>query len=750
MSERAFQVKGLCCGSEVKALKRELGPRVGGEEHLLFDLLRGRMTVLADPGTVPDEAVIAGARRAGLDAEPEAAGGEAAGAGVWERHGRAILAAASGALLLAAFLVHARSAGGALAALAGGGAGPLGGVPPSSALGYGLSVVAGVWYVLPKAWASLRALRPDMNLLMTIAVAGAIGIGEWFEAATVAFLFAVALLLETWSVGRARRAVEGLLEAAPPVARMRQGEREIEVSPEHVPVGSTLIVRPGERIPLDGEILTGASDVNQAPITGESAPISKQAGEGVFAGTVNGDGLLEIRTTRAADQTTLAHVIRLITAAQSRRAPSEQWVDRFARIYTPAVIALALLVMLVPPLSLGAAWGAWFYRGLVLLVIACPCALVISTPVSVVAALASAAHHGVLVKGGAFMEAPARLDALALDKTGTLTEGRPRVAHVVPLGAQEEDELLAIAAALEAGSNHPLAQAITDEAARRGLEVRRAEDHRAVPGLGVDGRLEGAAYWLGSDRYLAQRGQETDELRERIAALADHGHSVVLVGAADGVRGLIALADAPRPGAREAIAALRDLGVPRIAMLTGDNRATAEAVAQELGIDEVHAELLPEDKVAAVEAMGARHGRVAMVGDGVNDAPALAASSLGIAMRAAGSDAAIETADVALMSDDLDGIPWLVGHARATLRVIYQNVALALAIKALFVGLTLFGMATLWMAIAADMGTSLAVIFNGLRLLRGGGGAGRPVPGPRTGAKAPALAAAGEAAPEAG
>ncbi|HEX7008596.1 MAG TPA: heavy metal translocating P-type ATPase, partial [Phycisphaeraceae bacterium] len=572
MSERTFRVRGLCCGSEVKALKQEVGPRVGGEQNLSFDLLQSRMTVLADPEQATDEQVLEGVRRAGLDAEPweQLRQADERPDGVWQRHGRAVLTTVSGALLVLAFIVHAALAGSVLDALT-----SEGGVPLPSVLLYTLSIVAGVWYVLPKAWSALRALRPDMNLLMTIAVAGAVLIGEWFEASTVAFLFAVALLLESWSVGRARRAVQSLMETAPPTARIKRDGDEVEVHPDEVPIGSVLVVRPGEKLPLDGEVLSGHSDINQAPITGESVPVAVEPGSAVFAGTINGDGLLEIRSTRTADQTTLARIIRLVTEAQSRRSPSEQWVEKFARIYTPLVLAMAGAVFLLPPLVLGGAWGEWFYRALVLLVIACPCALVISTPVSIVAALARSARSGVLVKGGLFMEAPARLSAIAFDKTGTLTEGRPQVTRLVPLNEHSEDELLARAAALEAGSNHPLARAILRAAEQHGVAFQQAQAHQAVPGLGVTGRVDGKTYWLGSHRYLEQRGQATPELHEQLDGLADAGHSVIVVGTDDHVCGLIALADRPRPQARDTVAALHRLGIGHVVMLTGDNQATA-------------------------------------------------------------------------------------------------------------------------------------------------------------------------------
>jgi Cd2+/Zn2+-exporting ATPase len=508
------------------------------------------------------------------------------------------------------------------------------------------------------------------------------------------------------------------MDLTPPAARRLAADgSEEQVPPDRVSVGELFSVRPGERMPLDGRVVRGTSDVNQAPITGESLPVPKSAGEEVFAGTINGDGALTIECTKAAGDTTLAHIIRLVGEAQSRRAPSEQWVEKFARVYTPAVMAIALSVLLIPPLFFGGAWLDWFYRSLVLLVIACPCALVISTPVSIVAALAAAARNGVLIKGGLYVEAPARLEAIALDKTGTLTEGKPTVVQVVPLGGHDEQELLERGAALAARGTHPLARAIMAYARQRRVAIRPAEEYQITQGKGATGRFNGQEYWLGSRRYLAERGQETEEVLQRLELLAKAGRTVVAIGNASHVCGLIALADTVRPGARETLQSLRDAGVKHIVMLTGDNQETADAIARETGVDEIHAELLPADKVTAVEALVAKYGQVAMVGDGVNDAPALGRATLGIAMGAAGSDAAIETADIALMSDDLSKIPWLIRHSRRTLAVIRQNIGFSLSVKALFVVLTLAGYASLWAAIAADMGASLLVIFNGLRLL---------------------------------
>lgn len=718
--EMYFKIYGMDCAEEVAILKREIGPVVGDEDRLSFDILNGRMTVAPGQVEISPESIIKAVARTGMRAEIWQRGEQVAVQDrFWQRRGRTILTVASGLFLLVGFLTHIWLAGGFLAALGSEGLALAHEVPLAAKAFYSLSILAGVWHFLPKAWHALRRLRPDMNLLMAVAVCGAVGIGEWFEAATVAFLFAVSLALESWSVGRARRAIAALMDLAPPTARLRHADgTEEQIAPEQVPVGAVFVVMPGERFPLDGRVVQGTSHVNQAPITGESKPVTKQAGDEVFAGTINGDGALEVECTKAAQDTTLAHIIRMVSEAQSRRAPSEQWVEKFARVYTPAVMGLALAVLLMPPLLFGGAWREWLYNSLVLLVIACPCALVISTPVSIVAALAASARQGVLIKGGAYMEAPARLKAVAFDKTGTLTEGKPAVAEVVPLNGHNDRELLERAAAMEARSDHPLARAIVAYAQDRGIRPAPAEDFQIVQGKGATARFDGRQFWLGSHRYLEERGQETEEVHQRLEAMSGAGRTVAVVGNEEHVCGLIALADKVRPQARQTIQELRLAGVEHLIMLTGDNQPTAQAIARAIGVDEYRAEMLPADKVTVVEDLVARYGEVAMVGDGVNDAPALARATVGIAMGAIGSDAAIETADIALMSDDLTRLPWLIRHSRRTLAVIRQNISFSLAVKALFVVLTLIGFASLWAAIAADMGASLLVIFNGLRLLR--------------------------------
>lgn len=719
-ARQVFKVKGMDCAEEVAVLKGAVGPLVGGEDRLAFDVLNGRMIVLPGARAVPNAHIQDAVRRTGMIAEVwQARGGNPKRTGDdRSRNVHIWLTALSGLFTLVGFCFHAFTEGPEDAyALFSSHIGTRA-IPVAELMSYALAVAFGARFVVAKAWHAALRLRPDMNLLMTIAIVGAMAINEWFEAATVAFLFSLSLTLESWSVGRARRAIAALLDLAPPTVRVLRSGAEVSIPAADAEVGTRFIVRPGERIALDGRVVGGQSSVNQAPITGESMPVAKQTGADVFAGTINGEAVLEVESTKIASDTTLARIIGLVEEAHANRAQSEQWVERFARVYTPVIFATAILVAIVPPLALDQAWAEWLYRALVLLVIGCPCALVISTPVAIVAALASAARQGILIKGGTFVEIPASLRAIAFDKTGTLTLGKPEVVDVVPLSGHTEDELVERAAALEMRSTHPLAQAILACARRRNLSIASAQNVTVLPGKGVTGTFHSEDFWLGSHRYLVERGQDSREVNTRAEALELGGKTVVVIGNRTHVCGLIAVADAIRPGIQETLQAARKAGISKVVMLTGDNRATAEAIGRDAGVDEIRSELLPEDKVGEIDRLVGRYGSVAMVGDGVNDAPAMARASLGIAMGAIGSDAAIETADIALMTDDLAKLPWLIHHSRRTLGVIRQNIAFALGVKVLFVALTFVGYATLWGAIAADVGASLLVVFNALRLLR--------------------------------
>ena len=586
------------------------------------------------------------------------------------------------------------------------------------------AMAAGGWFLLPKAWRAILRFRPDINLLVVIAAIGACVVGEWVEAATVVFLFGVAEWLEGWADRRARRATEALLEIAPKVATVKRDGKAVEVPVEEVKVGEVFTVKSAMNIPLDGEVLSGESAVNQAPITGESVPVEKKKGDAVFAGTVNGEGSLEVKATKEAGDTTLARIIRLVKEAQEQKAPSQRFVDVFARYYTPAVTVGALLIFLVPPLAFQADWNTWLYRACVLLIIACPCALIISTPVSIVAGLTALAKRGVLVKGGAHLEAVGRLKALALDKTGTITEGKPRVTAVVRVVATSDEQIVRAAAAIDDHSSHPLAAAVVTYAKDKKIDFKRAENYQARSGRGAEAVIDGHPHFVGNHRFTHELGVCSPEIEKLLGEIESRGESVVVVGhrphgsCKGEVLGILAVGDTVRANAKESIADLHAAGVEKIVMLSGDNQRTASSIAQKVGIDEAKGDLLPDDKVAAVKQLRDAHSVVGMVGDGVNDAPAMATADLGIAMGAAGTDAAIETADIALMKDDLGKIAETIRLGRRTMGIIRFNISFALALKALFLGLTLFGHASLWLAILADTGATLLVVANALRLLR--------------------------------
>lgn len=586
------------------------------------------------------------------------------------------------------------------------------------------AIIVGGWMLLPGAWAAVRQLRPNISSLMVIAVIGASVIGEWAEAATVVFLFGIAEWLEGWADRRARRATEALLELAPKIALVKRGRAFLEVPVDQVAVGETIATKSGMSIPLDGVVTVGESAVNQAPITGESVPVDKKPGDTVFAGSINGEGSLEVRVNKAAGDTTLARIIRLVAEAQEQKAPTQRFVDVFARYYTPAVTVVALLIFLTPPLFMGGEWSVWLYRACVLLIIACPCALVISTPVSIVAGLTALARRGVLVKGGAHLETVGRLKALAVDKTGTITEGKPKVQGVELVNAQSEAAVLRIAAAIDDHSAHPLAKAVVAYAKEQNVVFARAENYQNRSGRGAEGFVDGHAYFVGNHRFTHELGICSDDIERRLAVIEGQGQSVVVVGhrphdACKGeVIGIIAIGDTLRTHAKAAIAELHAAGIIQIVMLSGDNQRAADFIARQVGIDEARGDLLPDDKVTAVKALREKHGVVAMVGDGVNDAPAMATANIGIAMGAAGTDAAIETADIALMQDDLVKIAETVRLGRRTLAIIRFNITFAVGLKALFLALTLLGQASLWLAIMADTGATLLVVANALRLLR--------------------------------
>ena len=694
-AEAVFRVEGMDCHEEVVILERRLKP-LAGLEAISADLLGQRLHVTYDAARLTTAAMVDAVGQTGMrmwleHEEPAVAGADLVWR--WRLMVGCAVATAAGALLS----VTGRS--------------------EIAAIVFTTAAIAGAVFPARRAAVALRSFALDINALMVIAVAGALLLGEWFEAASVVLLFAVAQWLEVRTMERARQAIRALIELSPRDALVRRDGVERRVPVEDIRIGDDMLVRPGEKIPLDGVVTAGQSDVNEAPLTGESLPVDKGPDTEVFAGTLNGRGGLDVRVTRLVRDTRLARVIHLVEAAQATRAPVQTFVDRFARIYTPAVLVLAAVIALMPLLTDGD-MAAWVYRALVLLVISCPCALVISTPVSIVAALSAAARNGVLIKGGVYLERLAAVRVVAFDKTGTLTTGNLSVVDVIPSGGRTGAEVLRLAAAVEMRSEHPVARAIVAAAVAAaradGSAMAPASGFQAVPGLGAEGNVDGVRVAVGNER-LFQAGPLAASIAAARCGSADA--STVYVSRDGSLAGAILLQDRARDTAREAIGLLRDQGIRHVVMLTGDHRRVAERVARELQVDEHHAELLPEDKHALVRSLKAR-GPVLMVGDGINDAPALAAADVGVAMGAAGSDAALETADVALMSDELLRLPYAIRLARATMWNIRMNVAISLALKAAFLTMAVAGTATLWMAVLADTGASVIVVGNALRLLR--------------------------------
>lgn len=701
-----FSINDMDCQAEEALIRKRLG-KLAGIRGLEFDLLGRRLTVGHD---LPDDApILAALAEIGMDAAPAAAqeSAEAAAVKAPAIPGRAkVLLALSGAAAIASEVLvwtGYRETSAPVIALA------------------VFSIALGGHGTLRKGWLALKSFTLNINFLMSLAVIGAVAIGEWPEAAMVIFLFALAELIETLSMDHARNAIHGLMAMTPDTAWVQLAGEWHEVAADTVSVGVTVRVKPGERIPLDGVVIGGSSSVNQAPITGESVPVMKAVGDPVFAGTVNERGMLEFRVTANKGNTTLARIVKSVQEAQGQRAPTQRFIDRFALYYTPAVVVFAVLTALVPPLFLGAAFAPWFYKALVLLVISCPCALVISTPVTVVSGLAAAARQGILVKGGLHLENGRLIKAVALDKTGTLTHGKPVVTDVVPLNGATANDLLRLAAIADAHSEHPVAAAIV-EAWKKPVggparELAEPESFESITGRGAKAAIGGRTYYIGNHRLMEEISACKPALEAVMERLEAQGKTAVALAAEGAPLAVLGVADTVRPTSREAIEQLHALGVAS-ALLTGDNQATASAIAAQVGIDDARGNLLPEDKLAAMDGLLARYGKVGMAGDGINDAPALAKASIGFAMGAAGTDTAIETADVALMDDDLRKLPQFIRLSRDTSGILRQNIALAIGIKAVFFALALAGKATLFMAVFADMGASLLVIFNGLRLLR--------------------------------
>ncbi len=698
-----YIVQKMDCPAEERLIRNRLEGMAGIEE-LRFNLMRRELTV---SHRLEDDAPVFAALQE-LNMEPERQGSE----------GGASAAPASAVSTRTKWLVGLSGVMAIAAEIIGWTTGN-----EQSPLVIALSVLAialGGGDTIKKGFVALKTFTLNINFLMMIAIAGAMLIGEWPEAAVVTFLFALAELIEAYSLDRARNAIRGLMEMTPESASVKQPDgswRTMVVG--DVAMGAEVRVKPGERIPLDGKIISGQSTVNQAPITGESMPVEKEPGDAVFAGTINERGKFEFRVTANKGNTTLARIVRAVQAAQSERAPTQRFVDQFARYYTPSIVVLAILIAAAPPLFFGEAFAPWFYKALVTLVIACPCALVVSTPVTVVSGLAAAARRGILIKGGVYLEEGRKLKALALDKTGTLTHGKPKLTDITPVNNQPEDKCLQLAASLDFHSGHPVASAVVAHWKQQQGEhwLLQVDDFESLTGRGVKGVIEGALYYIGNHRMIEELGICGPDVETVLEKLERQGKTVVVLSNAQKPLCIFAVADTIRDTSVQAVRELQALGVHCV-LLTGDNQNTANAIAAEVGIGEVHGDMLPEDKLKAIEDLRQRYDVVGMVGDGVNDAPALAQSSIGFAMGAAGTDTALETADVALMQDDLRRIPLFIALSGKTSRVLKQNITLSIGIKALFLALNFADLATLWMAVFADMGASLIVVFNGLRLLR--------------------------------
>lgn len=582
---------------------------------------------------------------------------------------------------------------------------------------YALSIISGGYRPARSAFYAMKSGSLDMNVLMSVAAVGAALIGEWLEGATVVWLFSIGNLLQTKSIEKTRDSIRNLMDLAPPEAWVKVGESLTRKPVEDIAVGQVIIVKPGEKIPLDGVIVHGTSSVNQAPITGESIPVDKLVGDSVFAGSVNESGAVEIKVTKLVEDTAIARIIHLVEEAQEKKAPTQAFVDKFAAIYTPIVLVLALFVIVFPPLLGLGTWGEWFYRGLELLVVACPCALVISTPVAIVSAIGNAARNGVLIKGGTFLEKAGAITAIAFDKTGTLTEGKPQVAAVIEMEGSE-DEVVAIARTIEERSSHPIAQAILTYANQKQVASRSGQDFKAIVGKGASAVIGTETFYAGKPALFQELGIDLSAWQTKIESLQSEGHTLVVIGTATKLIGMIAVADTIREITVSAIGKLKAAGIEDIVMLTGDNTGTAKKVAIQTGVNRYFAELLPQDKVEAVKRLQQEGKVVAMVGDGINDAPALASADLGIAMGGAGTDTAMETADIVLMADNLEKLPHTMKVSRKALTIIKQNIWFSIIVKLVALVLIFPGYLTLWLAVLSDTGAALLVILNSMRLLR--------------------------------
>lgn len=691
-SVQTYVVDGMDCGACALTIEKHL-QNVSGVEEVRVNFATGKMHIRHDRDV---DDIIKEVSNAGF-------GASLAGA----RRGSAPVQKAKNTTLILSGLFLALGFGGSFTNIS----------PLLITLLYAASIGIGGYKPAKSAFYAIRSKSLDMNVLMISAAIGAALIGQWLEGATVVWLFALGATLQNKSIERTRESIRGLIDLAPSEAWIKVGTELIKKSVDDIAVHTTIVVKPGEKIPLDGTVTGGTSTVNQAPITGESIPIDKQIGDSVYAGTINEEGSLEITVTKLVEDTTLSRIIHLVEEAQEKKAPTEAFVDRFAKIYTPIVFVLAIGVMIIPPLLGMGEWMEWIYKGLELLVVACPCALVISTPVAIVSAIGNAARNGVLIKGGTALEIAGALNAIAFDKTGTLTEGKPKVMHVRSLDCTE-DELLSIAAKIEEYSNHPIAKAITTYVKEHQTSLQSGTDFRAIVGKGAQVTIDGKTYYAGNKALYEDFGVSLQMWNEPIEEMQRIGQTVILVGTNKVILGMISVADSIRSTTYETIQELKRAGIQETVMLTGDNEGTAEHIAQKAKVDRYFANLLPEDKVHAVKQLQSEGKTVAMIGDGINDAPALATANLGIAMGGAGTDTAMETADIVLMADNLEKLPFTMKLSRKALYIIKQNIWFSLIIKFIALAFIFPGWLTLWTAVLSDTGAALIVILNSMRLLR--------------------------------
>jgi len=690
-----LHVEGMDCEDETSLIEKKM-KSLKGVDSFHVDLISQALRVRYDPALLSVQEIIKSIAETGMKARLER---EKIKRKAWWKDLRILSLFTCGIFTAIAFVLEKL------------------GITLPSTIVYAIAVAIGGYYPARMGLAALRTLTLNIRTLMVSGAIGAIILGLWEEAAILVFIYSLGDVLEAYAVDRARGALRALMELMPKEAVVRRNGEELTLPVEEVQLGETIIIRPGEKIPLDGRVLSGSSAVDEAPITGEPVPVVKEKGAEVFAGTLNQRGILEVEVTKISKDTTLARIIHSVEEAQAKKSSFQRFGEAFGKIYTPAMFALALGVMLIPVWFFGGAWSQWFYRGLVVLVVSCSCGIALSIPVAVVAAIGNAARNGILFKGGVHLEGAATIEAVAFDKTGTLTIGRPQVTDVVPVGNHDRNKILGLAASLESRSEHPLGEAVVRKAREEEISFSAAEAFEALVGLGAKGRVNGQEFFIGGMRLFLERNIPAEAIQPQISSLEEQGKTAILLGNGKEVLGIIAIADQLRFEAKEAIKKLKEIGIRQVVMLTGDNEGTAKAVAREAGVDTYFARLLPDDKVEKIKELRSGNGRIAMVGDGINDAPAMAASDLGIAMGAAGTDIALETADIALMSDDLSKLPLAFNLSRRTVKNIRQNIILSLAVIVFLIPAALAGWIGMVPGLLINEAGGLAVIVNGLRLI---------------------------------